>query len=113
VFSGHGAGGHPTAVAVVSDLLALAHGSGAVEMPSREATVTSDLNLRHTVRFVVKDRPGIVAGIASALSRESINIDALLQKPGHSKASLPFVVTVEPCSGSSLRRAIVEILEQE
>src|ERR1019366_9351536 len=27
VFSGHGAGGHPTAVAVVSDLLALAHGS--------------------------------------------------------------------------------------
>ncbi len=113
VFSGHGAGGHPTAVAVVSDLLALAHGSGAVEMPSREATVTSDLNLRHAVRFVVKDRPGIVAGIASALSREDINIDALLQKPGHSKASLPFVVTVEPCPGSSLRRAIAEIEQSD
>ena len=34
VFSGHGAGGHPTAVAVVSDLLALAHDSRRVEIPS-------------------------------------------------------------------------------
>src|ERR1700747_3219664 len=34
VFSGHGAGGHPTAVAVVSDLLALAHGSRRVAIPS-------------------------------------------------------------------------------
>ena len=33
VFSGHGAGGHPTAVAVVSDLLALAHGSRRVPDP--------------------------------------------------------------------------------
>ncbi len=37
VFSGHGAGGHPTAVAVVSDLLALAHGSRRVEIPSAPA----------------------------------------------------------------------------
>ncbi len=113
VFSGHGAGGHPTAVAVVSDLLAIAHGSGAVELPSREARVTGDLYLRHSVRFLVKDRPGIVAGIASALAREGINIDALLQKPGHSKASLPFVVTVEPCSGSALRRALAEVEQMD
>ena len=109
VFSGHGAGGHPTAVAVVSDLLAIAHGSGAVELPSRAAPVSSDLHLRHSVRFLVRDRPGIVAAIASALAREGINIDALLQKPGHAKAALPFVVTVEPCSSSALRRALGEV----
>ncbi len=113
VFSGHGAGGQPTAVAVVSDLLAIAHGSGAVELASREASVSSDLHLRHSVRFVVKDRPGIVAGIASALAREAINIDALLQKPGHAKAALPFVVTVEPCSGSALRRAMAEVEQMD
>lgn len=113
VFSGHGAGGHPTAVAVVSDLLALTHGSGAVELPSRRASVSSDLRLRHSVRFVVKDRPGIVAGIASALAREGINIDALLQKPGHSKTALPFVVTVEPCAGSVLRRALSEVEQMD
>ena len=113
VFSGHGAGGHPTAVAVVSDLLAIAHGSGAVDLPSREAAVSSDLHLRHAVRFLVKDRPGIVAGIASALAREGINIDALLQKPGYGKASLPFVVTVEPCSSSALRRALAEVEQMD
>ena len=40
VFSGHGAGGHPTAVAVVSDLLALAHGSRRVDIPSTPAAVS-------------------------------------------------------------------------
>ena len=109
VFSGHGAGGNATAVAVVSDLLAIAHGSCAVELPSQTATASSDLQLRHYVRFVVSDRPGIVAAIASALAAEQINIDALLQKPGHSKASLPFVVTVEPCAGSALRRALDQV----
>ena len=113
VFSGHGAGGHPTAVAVVSDLLAIAHGSGAVDLPSQKAAVTSDLHGRHSVRFLVKDRPGIVAGIASALAREGINIDALLQKPGYGKANLPFVVTVEPCSGSALRRALAEVEQMD
>ena len=111
VFSGHGAGGNPTAVAVVSDLLAIAHGSRSVELPSRRATVSGDLYLRHYVRFVVNDRPGIVATIASALAAEQINIDALLQKPGHSKASLPFVMTVEPCAGSALRRALDRVAQ--
>ena len=113
VFSGHGAGGHPTAVAVVSDLLAIAHGGGAVELASAPAQVTSDLHGRHAVRFLVKDRPGIVAGIASALAREGINIDALLQKPGYSKQNMPFVVTVEPCSGAALRRALGEVEQMD
>jgi homoserine dehydrogenase len=111
VFSGHGAGGNPTAVAVVSDLLAIAHGSRAVALPSKSANASSDLHLRHYVRFVVNDRPGIVASIASALAAEQINIDALLQRPGHTKASLPFVVTVEPCVSSALRRAIEKVAQ--
>ena len=113
VFSGHGAGGHPTAVAVVSDLLAMSHGSGAVELRSERREVSSDLHLRHSVRFLVKDRPGIVAKIASALAREGINIDALLQKPGYAKTEMPFVVTVEPCSGLALRRALAEVAQME
>src|SRR5260370_11583540 len=35
VFSGHGAGGEPTAVAVVSDLLAVAQGCKTVQLPVR------------------------------------------------------------------------------
>jgi homoserine dehydrogenase len=109
VFSGHGAGGNPTAVAVVSDLIALAHGSRAADLPSRAAKVSGEFELRHYIRFIVEDRPGIVAEIAGALAAENININALFQRPGYEKGNLPFVVTVEPCAASALRRAIDRI----
>ncbi|HEX4065006.1 MAG TPA: homoserine dehydrogenase [Acidobacteriaceae bacterium] len=109
VFSGHGAGGHPTAVAVVSDLISLAHGSRSVDLPSRAASLSGEFLLRHYVRFIVHDRPGIVAEIAGALAAEKINIDALFQRPGYEKGHLPFVVTVEPCAASALRRALDRI----
>jgi homoserine dehydrogenase len=109
VFSGHGAGGHPTAVAVVSDLLALAHGSRRVEIPSASASVGAEFEIPHYIRFLVVDRPGIVAVITAALARENINIRAIVQKPGFPAHALPFVVTVEPCKSSALQRALVSI----
>lgn len=109
VFSGHGAGGNPTAVAVISDLLAIAHGSCAVGLPSRKISVSGDFLLRHYIRFVVKDRPGIIAQIAGALAEQEINIHAILQKPGHTKENLPFVVIVEPCPPGPLKKALEKI----
>lgn len=109
VLSGHGAGGHPTAVAVVSDLISIAHGSGTVELPSRKITVSGEFLVRHSVRFIVRDQPGIIAEIALALAEQGINIHAIFQKPGYGDDRLPFVVTVEPCAGSALRRALERI----
>ncbi len=109
VFSGHGAGGHPTAVAVVSDLLALAHGSQRVEIPSSPARLGAEFEVPHYIRFLVKDRPGIVAAITTALANEQINIRAIVQKPGYQADALPFVVTVEPCKSSALQRALASI----
>jgi homoserine dehydrogenase len=109
VFSGHGAGGHPTAVAVVSDLLALAHGSRRVEIPSVPAKVSGEFEVPHYIRFLVRDRPGIVAEITGALAKEKINIRAIMQKPGCPPDALPFVVTVEPCKSSALKRALESI----
>jgi homoserine dehydrogenase len=109
VFSGHGAGGHPTAVAVVSDLLALAHGSRRVDIPSAPAHVGAEFEVPHYIRFMVMDRPGIVAAITTALANEQINIRAILQKPGYPGHALPFVVTVEPCKSSALKRALASV----
>ena len=109
VFSGHGAGGHPTAVAVVSDLLVLAHGSRRVEIPSAPARVSGEFEVPHYIRFLVDDRPGIVAEITGALARERINIRAIVQKAGYPQHALPFVVTVEPCKSSALQRALASI----
>jgi homoserine dehydrogenase len=109
VFSGHGAGGHPTAVAVVSDLIGIAHGSRAVDLPSRKSPVSGEFLLRHSIRFVVCDQPGIIAEIALALAEQGINIHAIFQKPGYGTENLPFVVTVEPCATSALKRALERI----
>jgi homoserine dehydrogenase len=109
VFSGHGAGGEPTAVAVVSDLLAVAQGAKAVELPVRKRKVTGEFLAPHYLRFVVDDKPGIVSSIAGALAKVGANIDSLLQKPGYPKHKLPFVVTTEPCLTSTIERAMRSI----
>jgi len=109
VFSGHGAGGEPTAVAVVSDLLAVAQGAKSVELPVRKRQVTGEFMAPHYLRFVVDDKPGIVSSIAGALAKVGANIDSLLQKPGYPKHKLPFVVTTEPCLTSTIEKAMTLI----
>ena len=109
VFSGHGAGGEPTAVAVVSDILAVAQRSVAVELPVRRRQVTGQFLAPHYLRFVVDDKPGIVAGIAGALASVGANIDSLIQHPGYPKHRLPFVITTEPCLTSTIEKAVTAI----
>jgi len=108
-FSGAGAGGPATAVAVVSDLLALTH-----RVPhGSEEWLPSDIGAPpsrpYYLRFVVKDRPGILATIAGALAKQRVNLDAVLQEPGYPKDALPFVITVEACEEQALRSALEEI----
>ena len=114
VFGGHGAGGHPTAVAVVSDILAIARAkqagmSYAVQPIEKTPTVTADFTTKHYLRFMVKDRPGIIASLATILSQCGINIDAVVQKPGCPKSHLPFLITLEECKASLVEQALQQI----
>lgn len=109
-FSGAGAGGHQTAVAVMSDLLALARNSktGRTEkwLPVKNVSLPPQ---PYYLRFVVKDQPGIIAAIASALSRQSINLEAVIQLPGYPKDRLPFAITLEECEENALMVAMIDI----
>jgi homoserine dehydrogenase len=109
VFSGHGAGGNATAVAVVSDLLAVAQGARAVTLPVQPKAVTGDSVAPHYLRFIVDDKPGIVSAISGALSKVGANIDSLLQRRGYPKHRLPFVVTTEPTLNSIIAAAVDSI----
>jgi homoserine dehydrogenase len=120
VFGGHGAGGHPTAVAVVSDILAIASFKQCATITAKPATlpapavetmpaVTADFTAKHYLRFLVKDRPGIIAALATILSECHINIDAVLQKPGCPKSHLPFLITLEECKTSLVEKALGKI----
>ena len=114
-FLGAGAGGEPTAVAVVSDLLFVAQnlaGSGGNRDAASDvstADISSDFETPWYLRFFVRDQPGIVARLAQIMAAHHLNIDSLLQKPGFDKASLPFVITLEPCRDSMLHPALQEM----
>lgn len=114
ILSGYGAGGDPTAVAVVSDLYSIARTSGAPpeSLPGateKPASVSGDFTVPHYLRFVVRDRPGIVAALATILAQYDISIDALLQKPGFPASALSFVMTLESCDSAILNRALKEV----
>ena len=114
VFGGHGAGGHPTAVAVVSDILAIARGKQAADSHAgrpaeKSPTVTADFTTKHYLRFLVRDRPGIIASLATILDKHGINIDSVLQKTGHPKSHLPFLITLEECKASLVDQALQQI----
>jgi homoserine dehydrogenase len=114
VFGGHGAGGHPTAVAVVSDILAIARakqaGSVQAARPAEKSpSVTDDFTTKHYLRFLVKDRPGIIASLATILASSGINIDAVRQKSGYPKSHLPFLITLDECKASLVGQALEQI----
>jgi homoserine dehydrogenase len=124
-FLGAGAGGDPTAVAVVSDVMSVAQslrsGRNSSGQDKRDATssvsapkictptISSDFETPWYLRFFVRDQPGIVARLAQILAAHRLNIDSLLQKPGFEKAALPFVITLEPCRDALLHPALEEM----
>lgn len=117
--SGRGAGGEPTGVAVLSDVVHIARnlvaGGGslnpfgyadwhAVKMaPPGESVCGAYL------RLVVRDRPGILAHVCAILARHHVNIGSVLQEPDHPKKRLPFVMTLEPVREKTLAGAVSEI----
>ena len=61
------------------------------------------------VRFIVSDRPGIIAALADVFSKYAINVDSVLQEPGWPKSELPFVVILDPSSSTDVTEAVREI----
>lgn len=112
-FSGAGAGGPATAVAVVSDLLGLAGRTPTEIEEWTPAALGAPPARPYYLRFVVRDRPGILASIATALAAEGVNLDAVLQEPGYPKEALPFVITVERCEDAALARALARIASED
>src|SRR5258706_4073462 len=71
-FSGSGAGGSPTALAVVSDVLSIARSEGQHQRTSHATQVyqvSGDFVAPHYVRFTVRDRAGILAHVSAAFAR--------------------------------------------
>ena len=115
-FFGSGAGGSPTAVAVVSDVLSVAargEQPPATAEPAAYHQVRGDFVAPHYVRFTVNDKPGILAAITNAYAKYGINIEGVLQLPKFRRDRLPFVTTLEECPESVLDRALAEVARSD
>lgn len=117
-FGGFGAGGDPTAVAVLSDVVQAANHRKyrfvAQDCPAvSECEPMRDFEAPQYVRLVVRDQPGIIASLAAVLAKHRLNIDAILQKPGYDKSVLPFVITLESCRQRALSAALREISKSD
>ncbi|MDR0366620.1 MAG: homoserine dehydrogenase [Bifidobacteriaceae bacterium] len=89
MFYGRGAGGRPTASAVVGDLVTVArHGLEGTTGPGEStylALPTLDVAkalTRFQIRLVVKDQPGVLAGVAQVFAAEGVSIETVRQTPG-------------------------------
>ena len=110
-FGGRGAGGDPTAVAVVSDVLGIARGARPPARPALTVVsdVSSDLAAPFYVRFTVTDRPGIIAALATVFADHAINIDAILQEPGFPAEARPFVISLDATPSATVHAALTTI----
>ncbi len=87
LFQGAGAGDGPTASAVVADLIDIARGElGAAfsvpvgELEDLPPAATGHRLGRAYLRFMVADRPGVLAEITAALRDAGVSIESLIQK---------------------------------
>ncbi len=116
-YYGRGAGPEPTGVAVVSDLMAAArtlrkpNGQPAppfahMSLDDHTPVSSGTEERQFFLRFRVRDRPGILAGLAAILAEQGVSIEAVLQEPHFDKSDLPFVVTLEPAKRHALEAAL-------
>jgi homoserine dehydrogenase len=111
---GQGAGGRPTASAVVGDLLDLARSirRGVQSRPSfsfddRIGVVPmGEVVTRAYYRIRVDDRTGVLAAIGQVFAAEGVSISSFIQKDAWSQdRTVELVVTTHPSLDASLQRA--------
>ena len=99
MFYGRGAGGIPTASAVLGDLVAVARhrvfgglGSRESEYAGREIASIGEAMTRYHIRLDVADRPGVLAAVAQAFAHHGVSIQTVRQE-GHGNDAELVVVT--------------------
>ena len=118
LFEGAGAGDGPTASAVVADIIDIARGncvapfavpvSELVKLPKADS---GDRESRAYLRFIVTDRPGVLAEISAAMRDAGVSIESLIQqgRPEEGGEVLVAIVTHEgPESGVSKALELLE-----
>jgi homoserine dehydrogenase len=114
MFYGRGAGGEPTATAVVGDLvtvarnlLAGARGVGCTCFLERSLRPMSEMEGQYYILLRVEDRPGVLAEIASVFGRNDVSIKSVWQEGTGADAQLVFIT--HRAREGSFQQAVTEL----
>lgn len=125
MFYGRGAGGAPTASAVVGDVVTearhIAQGSVGPVIPIYATLPKAPLDASKAafaVRFLIHDKPGVLAAIAQSFSQHGISINGVnqdikptLHDPGYSGEIQQLRLVTHMCDEVTLREVVKEVSE--
>ncbi|MCE5387267.1 MAG: homoserine dehydrogenase [Acidithiobacillus sp.] len=122
LYYGRGAGGDPTASAIVADLVDVARTMTAdpshrVPHLAFQADAleplpllsVSEIQCAYYLRIQAENRPGVLAQVATLLAEQGISIEALVQKEIPGAASVPIVLLLQQCREGDLDVALQRI----
>ena len=113
MLEGRGAGAHPTASAVVADLVDIAAGrhvpTFGVPAASLEHLPGAPMERHHGayyIRLMVVDQPGVIADIAAALRDQQVSMESMIQHGRAPGEAVPIVLTTHDTVEAAMQRAL-------
>ncbi|MFT4263421.1 MAG: ACT domain-containing protein, partial [Nocardioides sp.] len=130
MFYGPGAGGAPTASAVLGDLVTVARnaaagtrGAGESSYADREILPMGETVTRYHLSLEVADQPGVLAAVASTFADHGVSIqtvrqegrgaDAQLVVVSHEATDAQLAATVEALRGMEIVRGVTSVMRVE
>jgi homoserine dehydrogenase len=123
MFYGPGAGERPTASAIVSDIVDLSRDlllkegekycNRAISLTQNVRFVPiEDIQSRFYLRFMTKDKPGVLSMISGVLAQYGISISSMVQLESHEKDNyVPIVLLTHEALEKSMEQALKKIVE--
>ena len=114
MFYGRGAGGAPTASAILGDLIAIARnmtsggaGHGESDYAELKFADPGSVNTRYLIRLDVNDRPGVLASVAQIFATNKVSIETVRQSGRGNSAEL--IVMTHSASEGSLGKTVKDL----
>ena len=118
MFYGRGAGGAPTASAILGDLIAIARnmtsggaGHGESDYAELKFADPGSVNTRYLIRLDVNDRPGVLASVAQIFAINKVSIETVRQSGRGNSAEL--IVMTHSADEGSLGKTVKELAKSE
>lgn len=116
VFEGPGAGGGPTASAVISDVIDLARGASykpfTVSVKDLKKLPTASMDAvsgSYYLRLTTKDQPGVLAEITGAFARAQISVQSIIQHTHTADTPAQIVVTTHETQERAMQQALKDM----